>query len=148
MIEDFLTTYTAQELSKMGRTAVNEVELDGNPTYKNVRPPLKETMIEGEIEADSVQSLPIGRKRGEHSLFKSTSKGMVDRLKLQTSNNIRSRSPSINGSARTRVLFDQDLANSKLVRNIGDKSSLRRSAAYGERLDKENDSVEADKLSK
>jgi len=111
MIDDFLATYTAQELSKMNRTVNNESEPE--PGTKLPRGRVKESGLEAESEIDTTQSVVISdRKKGDHGVFmKSTSKAIGDKART------RARSPGlINGTNRTRVLTEQDLANSKLVR--------------------------------
>lgn len=109
MIDDFLATYTAQELSKMNRTANNDLE----PEPAGKPPRAKATAFEAEPEVDTAQSVIISdRKKGEHAVFtKSTSKAIGDKARN------RARSPGLmNGTNRTRVLTEHDLANSKMVR--------------------------------
>lgn len=119
MIDDFLATYTATELSKMNRIANNEPEPE--PAAKAPRTKVKESEVEPEVE--TAQSVVItDRKKGDHAVFtKSTSKAIGDKARN------RARSPGlINGTNRTRVLTEQDLANSKLVR-LDPKGNVKKS---------------------
>ena len=139
MIEDFLTTYTAQELSKMKRT-----EADAE---KSMRTNGKEVVFESELESDPNQSTTLpGKKRVDHMVFnKSTSKAIGDKARVPAGTGIRSRSPgtvNMNGTNRTRVLTEQDLANSKMIKT--DRNIPKGNAKKGpEEKDKENNTAQA-----
>jgi len=133
MIEDFLTTYTAQELSKMKRNernAANEAELDlsSNGSYKALNTysklPGKEEIIEEDTEYDQVP-VSAPRSKNDHVVFtRSTSKAMGDKARVPSGITNRSKSPSIgliNGSNRARVLTEQDLSNAKITKMTVDK---------------------------
>eukprot|EP00826_Nyctotherus_ovalis_P060107 TRINITY_DN8409_c0_g3_i4.p1 TRINITY_DN8409_c0_g3~~TRINITY_DN8409_c0_g3_i4.p1 ORF type:complete len:582 (-),score=187.76 TRINITY_DN8409_c0_g3_i4:130-1680(-) len=145
MIEDFLTTYTAQELSKMGRNAVNEFDSEPatNSNHKPVRPVGKETVVEGEPESDNAHTVAEGsRSKYDRNMLTKNSTKSIGRLSNSIS--ARSKSPGFaNRSSRTRVLFDQDLANSKMVRSSVDrlehKIETKKFNVGEERIDKEND---------
>ena len=132
MIEDFLTTYTAQELNKMKRNEANEAEAELNSTmsHKTMTNYGKGFGKEGIPEANidhNTERLPTtgSRKKSEHIVFtKSTSKVMGDKAKNAPNIANRSKSPAIgliNGTNRTRILTEQDLSNAKTTKLTVDK---------------------------
>ena len=121
MIEDFLTTYTAQELSKMKRAITNENEVD-----KSMRSNSTEVTFEEEPESDTSQSSIITtRTRPDHLIFtKSSAKPTGEKCKVPFPMGVRSRSPGIINSAnRGKVLTEQNSFMSKTVKASAKKST-------------------------
>eukprot|EP01022_Parablepharisma_sp_SALTPOND_P012477 TRINITY_DN1604_c0_g1_i1.p1 TRINITY_DN1604_c0_g1~~TRINITY_DN1604_c0_g1_i1.p1 ORF type:complete len:1238 (-),score=212.89 TRINITY_DN1604_c0_g1_i1:6350-10063(-) len=135
MIEDFLTAYTAQELAKIQRAAANEAETDSSNSSAQkcpgsfVKASGKEVVIEGEAEYEVEQPTTSRKKSDSHMVFlKSTNKNLSDKTRVPGGVSVRSKSPSsglINGTHRTRVLTEQDLANVKMVKGGGDKVEVK-----------------------
>ncbi len=167
MIDEFLSVYTAQELSKLQRAAVaseNESE-DSASVHKGpgsfVKPAGKEVVIEGDVESESDPHAAMGtsrKKSDSHMVFlKSTNKDVAEKGRMPGGVTMRSKSPTaglINGTNRTRVLTEQDVANIKTVKGgtgkvevkilVKKNSSAVAAAATGEET--ENDSTLAKKV--
>jgi len=159
MIDEFLSVYTAQELSKLQRAVANsEAETEGSATKcpgSFIKNASKEIIIEGDQETENANPTSnTSRKRSENHLvfLKSTSKDFNGTGKIPGSVTLRSKSPTanlINGTTRARILTEQDMTNTKIMKGVGNviptKSKVNNggSEIKGEEL--ENDSSLAKK---
>ena len=131
MIEEFLTTYTAQELSKMGRNIVTDNEPE-QTAYKSLRPSGKETVIEGEPESDNMGTNG-SHKKGDHLTFtKSITNSIASR-----SISSRSRSPGFTNSLSRKPIGEALPVRSSIDRL--DYKFISKKFGMDERINKENE---------
>jgi chromosome segregation ATPase len=129
MIEDFLTTYTAQELSKMGRNVVTDNEQEP-AVYKSLRG--KETVIEGELEYDNMATNG-SHKKGDHLTFtKSITNSIASR-----SISSRSRSPGFTNSLGRKPIGEALPVRSSIDRL--DYKFISKKFGMDEKTNKENE---------
>lgn len=131
MIDEFLSVYTAQELTKMQRAdkanVTESVDTSGNSTQKLAGSFIKGIYIikrcflggaftESEAESETESEKASGRKKSDDRVItKSQTKEIVDKVKGCGFVSKRSRSPTavFNGTNRTKVLSEKEVHNLK-----------------------------------